>query len=263
MDNKPKVIYASDMDRTLIFSKRFINEHKTTEQYHCVETYNDREISYISDKVQSEIRSLPKDVMFIPVTSRSLEEYNRINLGVNPEYAIVANGGIILHNGEIDSDWENYIRSKVNLNEAMSIIIDIEDELESIDYKVKVLDNCFLFCKVADEFITLYDQEALYLMSKYPNWEFTRQRNKIYIVPKVFSKQVTLRYLWHRLGKPKIVASGDGEMDLCMLTLADRAIIPDYSDLFKDRYVESATKVSGGITNALQTIKVVHEVLNG
>lgn len=248
------------MDRTLIFSKRFINENKTEEEYHCVEIHNDTEISYMANKVQDALKNLETGAMFVPVTSRSLAEYERVSIGVKPEYAIVANGGVLLHNGEVDKDWEEYVKTHVNLSEAMSIIVDIEDELESIDYRVKVLDNCFLFCKVAPEFHTLYDQEALYLMAKYPNWEFTRQKNKVYIVPKAFSKQVTLRYLWHRLGQPKIVASGDGEMDLGMLTLADRAIIPDHSTLFKDGYVESATKVSGGIMSPMETIKIVNDM---
>ena len=261
MESRPRVIYASDMDRTMIFSRRFIDGHETNEPYHCVEVYNDNEISYIADAVHEKLINLDNRAMFVPVTSRSLAEYERVKLGLTPEYAIVANGGILLHNGEVDEEWAEYIKTHVDLNEAMSIIIDIEDELESIDYKVKVLDNCFLFCKVAPEMHTLYDQEALYLMAKYPNWEFTRQNNKIYIVPKAFSKQVTLRYLWHRLGQPKIVASGDGEMDLCMLTLADKAIIPDHSTLFKDGYVESATKVSGGIISPLETIKVVEDLI--
>lgn len=262
MESRTHLIYASDMDRTLIFSKRFINEHKTNERYHCVEVHKGNEISYIADRVQKELLSLDNRAMFVPVTSRSLEEYERINLGIKPEYAIVANGGILLHNGKIDTDWDNYIKSHVNLEQAMSIIIDIEDELNSIDYKVKILDNCFLFCKVEPDLHMLYDQEALYLMAKYPDWEFTRQGNKIYIVPKAFSKQVTLRYLWHRLGRPKIVASGDGEMDLGMLTLANKAIIPDHSDLFKNKYVEDATKVSGGIVSPLETIKIVNDMLN-
>lgn len=263
MENKgkSKIIYASDMDRTLMFSKRFIDEHKTDGKYHCVETNNGTEISYMADAVQESLKGLSDNIIFVPVTSRSFDEYSRVNLGVEPEYAIVSNGGILLHNGKVDKDWENYIKQHVSLKEAMEIVVDLEDELESIA-KVKVIDNCYIFCKVEPEFHTLYDQEALYLMSKYTNWEFTRQGNKIYIVPKAFSKQVTLRYLWHRLGNPKIVASGDGEMDLGMLTIADKAAIPDHSTLFKDGYVESATKVSGGILSPIETMQIVNDLAN-
>ena len=213
----------------------------------------------MSDKVSDKLIELNEKVQFVPVTSRSLEEYTRVNLGVKPEYAIVSNGGILLRNGEVDKDWEDYVKSHINYQEAMNLMAELEDETESIETNIKVIDNVYLFCKTTQH--KMFDQEVLYFMSKYTDWEFTRQENKVYIIPKVFSKQVALRYLWHRLDRPYIVASGDGLLDLGMLTLANKAIVPSHSELISGRYITSCDTAKGGIISPLYTMEKVEEIL--
>ena len=50
---------------------------------------------------------------FIPVTTRTIEQFQRITLFQNeiiPEYAITSNGGNILHNGKQDVTWNKEIK---------------------------------------------------------------------------------------------------------------------------------------------------------
>jgi len=256
------VLYASDMDRTLIFSGRFLEEYPTDASYSVIEQKEGKVISYMSDEVYRKLDKVRRNsnVTFVPVTTRSLEEYNRINLRFTPEYAIVSNGGIILHNGEPIKEWEEYIKKNIDMMEAMELIHDIQDNLSSVNYKIKVIDSCYLFFKT--NYPELFDVETQYLIEKYPNWVFTRQNKKCYAIPKHFSKQVALRWLWHKLNEPFIVASGDSELDLPMLTLANRAIIPSHGSLVKDKFVLSGTFADGGITSPLFTMKVVEEEAN-
>lgn len=258
---KYMILYASDLDRTLIFSGRFLKEFPTNVEYTPVETKGERIISYMANSVIEKLKQLNSNdnITFVPVTTRSLEEYNRISLGFTPKYAIVANGGIILHNGEPISEWDEYIARSINKLEAMDIMIDIEDEITAVDYNVKFIDNCYLFFKINDGCEELFDQEVLYLMAKYPNWEFTRQRQKGYAIHKAFSKQVALRWLWRKFDEPYIVASGDSELDLPMLTLANRAIIPTHGNIVREKYVEDGTFADGGITSPLFTMKIVEQ----
>ena len=46
-------------------------------------------------------------VSIIPVTTRSIEQYNRIQWpkGFRPEYEVVANGGILLENSIKSHEW--------------------------------------------------------------------------------------------------------------------------------------------------------------
>ena len=256
-----KLIYASDLDRTLIFSERFIKEYPSDTPYSPVEYKGIEIVSYMDDEVKAELIKLAKhpEVEFIPITSRSTEEYNRINLGFKPEYVVLASGGIILHNGEIDLEYAKYVKKYMNYNEALSILADVEDSLDSVNYTVKMIDNTYLFYKTDDP--ERYDDEVLQLMLKYPEWVFTRQNNKCYAIPKHISKQVALRWLWHKLGQPKIVASGDSELDLPMLSLADAAVIPKHGSLVKDGYVVEGNIVDGGIRSPLKTFEVVRNML--
>lgn len=258
MDN---IIYASDMDRTLIFSNHFIKEHNSESNYVPVEMSGDMFVSNMDIDVRNKLKELnsnPK-IKFIPVTTRDVMRYKRVDLGVEPEYAIVSNGGTILHNGEPMEEWAEYIKKKFNYIEALDIISELESELESIEGDVKIVDSCYIMFKTMQH--KLYDQEALYFQSKYLNWDFVRQGNKCYVIPKHFSKQIALRWLWNKLGKPYIVASGDGELDLPMLSIANKAVVPEHSSLLKDGYIESCTVAKGGIKSPLYTMKIVEELL--
>ena len=255
-----KVIYASDLDNTLIFSDKFVNEHKTNKETVVVEEYSTGH-SVMDADVLKKLKDISTNanVWFVPVTTRDVMRYNRIKLGIKPEYAIVSNGGTILHNGEPMQEWIDYVKSKFNYTEAMLIITELETEMESVDEGVKVVDGCYIMFKTQQT--KLYDQEILYFMAKYTNWDFVRQGRKCYVIPKHFSKQIALRWLWHKLNKPLIVASGDGELDIPMLSIANKAIIPEHSSLFKDGYVEQCTKSPSGISNALFTMKVVEDTV--
>lgn len=259
---KRKLLYASDLDRTLIFSKRFIDEHPTDAKYSATECIGPRIISYMADEVREELHKIRDidNVLFVPVTTRSIEEYNRVSLGFIPEYAIVANGAVILHNGEPMKEWADYIRKGINKMDILDIISDIKDCLESVSYEPKLIDGSYIFFKTDDE--VKYDDEIGVLINDYPDWQFTRQSKKCYAIPKHFSKQIALRWLWHELNQPYIVASGDSELDLPMLTLADRAIIPAHGSLVKDGFVTGGTLANGGITSPLFTMKIVKEEID-
>lgn len=254
------VLYASDLDRTLIFSGKFLEDNPSDAERIIVETKNDRVISYMASSVADKLHQIKdnSNITFIPVTTRSISEYKRVRLGFMPEYAVTSNGGTILFKGKPMLEWENYIKKNLNMVEMMDMIQDIHDDIHCLDGEVKCIDGCYLFFKTNNTI--LYDIESEYLVEKYPNWDFTRQRNKCYAIPKHFSKQIALRWLWNKLGKPYIVASGDSELDLPMLTLANKAVIPKHGSLVSDGFVEDGTFADGGITSPLFTMNLVEEI---
>lgn len=256
-----KLIYASDLDRTLIFSKRFLEEYPTDKSYTLVETKDGKEISYMDDEVKNKLlKVLSNDsIKFIPITTRSLEEYNRINLGFIPKYAIICNGGTILENGVPIVDWENYIRDNINPMQLLNISMNLEDE-EFITGKPRLVDGKYIFGKTAKP--KLFDAKVDSLRVIYPDFEFTRQRNKIYAIPKCFNKAIALRWMQHYLNIGKLVASGDSELDLPMLGIADYAIVPKHGILVEDGFVESGRIVEGGIRSALETFNIIEDIAN-
>ena len=255
-----QVLYATDMDRTIIFSKRFMEEYPPTSPYDVAETKDDRIISYISVPVKKKLNELcrHKNVQVIPVTTRSIDEFNRINIGLNNKYAIVSNGGTILENGKPMKEWEEYIHKNGNRMSLMCALLDL-GELKSVCRDVTIIDGKYLFTKTDDE--ERFDLEVQYLIEKYPSLTFTRQRKKIYVVPKSFSKAIALRWLQNKLGVDKLVASGDSELDLPMLAIADYAIIPEHGDLIKEGFVTGGRIAKAGIDSPLYTIETIEQLL--
>lgn len=63
----------------------------------------------ISDNSIKLMNEISKDEfnMFVPVTSMSKSEYEKLDLEVQPQYALASNGGILLKDGGIDEEWYN------------------------------------------------------------------------------------------------------------------------------------------------------------
>lgn len=262
---KTKVLFASDLDRTIIYSSRFLKEYGTEAERTPVEFKEDKIISYIADSVKEGLTELinTEGVEFVPVTTRSYEEYNRIKFGFTPKYAIIDNGGRILVDGAPILSYETYIQHMASeaLRDTALVLLDITEHKEIIDREPKFVDNLFLFWKVKEGTEKMADVLINVLNEAYPHWRFTRQKLKMYGVPMCFSKQTALRWLWNQLNKPHLVVSGDGELDLPMLTLANKAIIPSHSDLLRDGFVESADVANGGIESPLKAISYIKKFI--
>ena len=95
-------LFNCDLDNTLIYSyKHDIGADKIN-----VEQYQGREISFITSRTFELLKEVAEKTVFVPTTTRTVEQYGRIDLGIHtPQYALVCNGGILLKNGVEDSEW--------------------------------------------------------------------------------------------------------------------------------------------------------------
>ena len=102
------MLFATDLDRTIIYSNKFVENYQTVS---CVEHLDGREISYMSHRAlellaQAKTRC---DIHLVPITTRSLAQFSRIIPLQDCPYAVVANGGIILHKGQPLKVWQEHI----------------------------------------------------------------------------------------------------------------------------------------------------------
>lgn len=96
-----KVIHL-DLDNTLIYSCR----HDIGEQRINVELYQGREISYMTAVSHRLLRQIKQECLIVPTTTRTKEQYDRIDLRAGAfEYALICNGGLLLVNGKSDPAW--------------------------------------------------------------------------------------------------------------------------------------------------------------
>ena len=97
-----QTIFASDLDNTLIFSYKHALDSDL-----CVEYLDGKPQGYLPPTAPAMLEELMEKALFIPVTSRSVEQYLRIQfpLRCRPRYGAAANGGILLDGGAVDLAW--------------------------------------------------------------------------------------------------------------------------------------------------------------
>ena len=215
------MIFASDLDNTLIYSyKRDIGNLKRN-----VEVYQSREISFVTEMTHALLGEIAARSLFVPVTTRSIEQYKRIDFGVGEiEYALVCNGGVLLVNGEKDSAWykDSLKYVEPSLEELLKGMAILEKSSERY-FEVRFIENLFVFTKCGNpEKVrsVLLENLDTQLVDVFLNGE------KVYILPKMLDKGTALRRFKNRANPDFVVSAGDSEFDVAMLECSDVAMIP-------------------------------------
>jgi len=216
------------LDNTIIFSyKHNIGEPKLN-----VEIYQGREISYITERTFELLQKVRKKMLIVPTTTRTMEQYKRIELGIGDfKYALVSNGGILLIDGESDEEWyrESLViveESKEKMEKALFLL---ENENNRI-FEVRFINDLFLFTKCnqpENVVLTLKKQLNTNLVDVFNNGV------KVYVVPKQLNKGKAVERLKEKLKPEYVIAAGDSEFDISMVLSADKGIVP-YG--FKEQY---------------------------
>ena len=257
------MLFATDLDRTIIYSNKFVENYQTVS---CVEHLDGREISYMSHKAlellaQVKIRN---DIYLVPITTRSLAQFSRIIPLQDCPYAVVANGGIILHKGQPLKVWQEHIERTRQI-QALDYpkILDILTKYQKyLTRTPSLVDNLFFFTKVTEDqdIVQEFILPSLEYDLKDLEWTFTLQGLKLYIIPKEISKENALSFLQDYLKEEFLITSGDGKLDAGFLSLGDIKMIPKNSEVYqlidnKDGYMI----VNQGIEGAEDILSVVLE----
>ncbi len=213
------MVFHSDLDNTLIYSYK----HEIGPDKRCVEIYQGREISNMTNCSWELLQKIQQQVLFVPTTTRTIEQYQRIQLGKKPpEYALVCNGGILLHHGEIDKGW--YEESRRLISNCQEDLVQAEELLRTsrnIIFEVRNIEQLFLFTKSAKP------EETIQRLHKHlgeSQVDVLSNGAKIYVVPKQLSKGVALRRFRHKIRAGITMAAGDSRFDVSMLEEADIAL---------------------------------------
>lgn len=215
------IVFNSDLDNTLIFSyKHDIGPDKIN-----VELYEGREISFTTRTTQKLLENINKKILFVPTTTRSIEQYRRINFGIEPiRYALVCNGGILLHNNMIDEKWyEESLKliepSKNEMQKGYSLLL--QEPLRK--FELRYISNLFIFTK-CNESLKVVENLKSKLDADYVN--VYNNGEKVYIIPKNLDKGTAAKRLKKIVDADFLVAAGDSEFDIPMLSAADKGFVP-------------------------------------
>lgn len=211
-------LFFTDLDNTLIYSYKNTQVPREVP----VECYEGREISFMTRSSHKMLQELSRQIPIIPLTTRTKEQYERLDLGISFPQALVCNGGILLSHGKVEEDWRLESRKLVEqargeLQAALSFLE--KDPRRS--FECRLIEELFIFTKckepkaVAEELQGRLDANLA---------EVRCQGEKLYVLPLALSKgQALLRMkrLWEQRGQEVFcLAAGDSAFDASMLLAA-------------------------------------------
>lgn len=217
----------SDLDGTLIYSARHRGE---AEDLVLVETLKSQPQAWMTRKAAQALSNLRENAVFIPTTTRVIEQYRRISLpGGDAECAIIGNGSSILVNGAADRDWADRVKDSswgASAPQEMAATLERVLDGEGWVQKVRHYDN--IACVVAHRAHPVPEHQTSFLArfaaengcTAYP------QGRKTHIIPSHITKEAAAAEIASRLGVTRSIASGDHELDVHLMRWADDAIQP-------------------------------------
>lgn len=226
------MIFASDLDGTLIFSQKRCEDIPQNTAIILVEKKGQEEISYMTQRSIDTLKAISESAVFIPATTRTVEQYKRISIfqeEIVPEYAITSNGGKILINGEVDSRWEEYITAGME-----KLPVPAEDVFNRLSEFME--DSWVLSYRFADElfwvFIVNRENMPKNEMNNYiqwatdNGWKISIQGRKLYIIPELINKWSALNYLKQKIACDTIISAGDSLLDYPLLKNSTFGYVP-------------------------------------
>lgn len=214
-----KIILACDLDNTLIYSYK----HRIAGDS-CVEWLDGREQSFMTAETQKLLPQVTAAMRLVPVTTRSLAQYQRITWPKScPEWAVVANGGLLLHNGQPDSDWR---ADSLALAAAYQpALVELAARLgdDPAYAKRHMVDDVYLYTVCSD--VELAEQ-CRADFAGFADLQVRRGGRKVYFLPPGINKGWAIERLRQIFPDSPVAAAGDSLLDLPMLEAADVALLP-------------------------------------
>lgn len=238
MSTSRKVLVASDLDRTLIYSAAALGLTMPDAQAPrllCVEVYESKPLSYVTEAAAGLLDEVGRRTVFVPTTTRTREQYGRIHLpGPAPQFAICANGGHLLVDGVSDPAWRADVDRRLSaecasLDEVRAHMVRTADPAWLL--KERVAEDLFAYLVVERSLLPKEWVKELAVWAEERGWTVSLQGRKIYAVPKPLTKSAAVREVARRIGADEILAAGDSLLDADLLLAADRSWRPGHGEL--------------------------------
>ncbi len=258
---KSDILFACDLDNTLLYSHKRVDDISPA-NWKCVEFYQNHEQSFISRTSLKLIQQIRKHVYFVPTTTRSIEQFHRILWDEIceqvPDYALVANGAILLRDGQVDKDWRDA---------SQQFVQPYMDELELIEWHLskqrellhtRMIDEMFLFAACNDTETSDRLAKEYRKLTK----ELTIQSSgrKIYFFPPHLDKGYAIRRLKESIKTKYVIAAGDSQIDIPMLAESNIFFSPD-KNLIQNIGSAKGKSITSGVDFSDEFLKQIQNIL--
>lgn len=237
-----KPVFFSDLDATLVYSKRFLDEKTPSIVAENSET---GPISYMTKNSRILLDEVTQKCMFIPVSTRSYELMHRIDFikELKPEWVVCDNGLHIYHNGTLLEEWE-YKLSILSKNLSIKVS-DFEEPLhtlldrEGLKNIVNIENNYLVlkFKKMNDTIQKIFSNLTENFAKK--GYYVAINSRKAYILPFYARKENALTFLVQKYTQDTTISAGDSLMDLGMLKKTNYSISPKHRTFVDDSILKT------------------------
>ncbi|WP_171161878.1 HAD family hydrolase [Streptomyces sp. I05A-00742] len=234
-----KILIASDLDRTLIYSAAALRlgvPDARAPRLLCVEVYEGKPLSYLTETAAALLDGVARTGAFVPATTRTREQYGRVRLpGPVPRFAVCANGGEILVDGEPDTGWRRRVRRAVadecgaTLDEVLDRVTRTADPAWLL--RARTAEDLFAYLVVDRERLPLVWVKELTEWADERGWAVSLQGRKVYAVPRPVTKSAAVAEVVRRTGAERLLTAGDSLLDADLLLAADHGWRPGHGEL--------------------------------
>jgi hypothetical protein len=231
-------LFASDLDRTLIYSKGALARaagHDASRLV-CVETHDGKQSSWMTRETADTLGGLHENGLLVPVTTRIDEQYRRVRLiGPMPRFAITTNGGEILIDGVADKAWSRQVSGTLKQAYPLEAVWEQASHVCHPDFTAKLrnADGRFCYAVIKPKHLPASFVEDVSGWAAERGWRISLQGRKLYWVPETLTKSAAVAEVARRVGATVVLAAGDSLLDTDMLLAADRGIHPRHGELFE------------------------------
>ncbi len=233
------LLFTSDLDRTLIYSKRMMANFPALTPSVEAERKEGEVMSLMTEATTRLLHQVQEQTLFVPVTTRALHQYERIHLikELCPAFAITSNGGTILEKGCPNEEWTKTLRKRIEDSSIPDAdMLQRFDMMKSDTWLQRSFYVDELFYVYHVDLTILRQDEVQAIIQEFDvlGWYVLLQGRKLYFLPKVLTKEAAIAYLKEHCSYDMHVAAGDSIMDYGMLAMADIGYTPAHGDL-KDK----------------------------
>lgn len=227
------MLVACDLDQTLIYTRRSLGVDPEPPLL-CVEVYEGAPLSFVTTRAADLLVELAAVATVVPTTTRTRAQLGRVSLPGASRYAVAANGGHLLVDGEPDPDWAATVRAALAAVAGLAVVdagVRADPALCWLAAGLRPADDLFLYSVVDRAAATADAVAPLAARLRTEGWTVSVQGRKVYLVPEPLTKLAAVREVQARTGDTVLAAVGDSLLDRDLLAAADVAARPPHGEL--------------------------------
>lgn len=226
------MIFSTDLDRTLLFSRRRLCPGDEVEP---AEFKEGKPIGYMTAGALGCLRLLQQKTVFVVNTMRGIDQAERVSFIADGScrYVLCQNGLRLYIDGARDRRWERAVSRlagscRIGLAEAVELVWRELPGVETLSKRYEYLAVFF----VGEAFLDKAYRKQRKRFAKM-GWDLYRQGKKLYVAPLTVNKGVALSYIQELEQTAQVWGFGDSYFDLPMLSACERRFSLVGSDLWR------------------------------